>query len=139
MLFTFSNTSQTVVTDQLLNFNNNTIQTGCTATHAAGSSSISLNKPGYYMVSFNADGVESGTAGNITVQLNGNGTAIQGAEATANSAAVADVVNLKFTALVQVMPNCCGNQTNTPYTLTFANTGVGAIFTNAAVSVTKIC
>ena len=138
MLFTFSNTSQTLVTDQLLTFNNNTIQTGCTATHAAGSSSISLNKAGYYMVSFNADGVESGTAGNITIQLQGNGTAIAGAETTAESATATDVVNLSFTTLVQVCPNCCGNQVNTPFTLTFANTGVGATFTNAAVTVTKV-
>lgn len=138
MLYTYNTTSQTLTTNSAINFNANAIQTGYTATHAVGTTSISLNKPGFYMVSFNADAVESGTAGNVQVQLRGNGVAIPAAEATINSASATDVVNPSFMALVRVTPNCCANTNNVPYALTVVNTGVGATFTNVALTVTKV-
>ena len=139
MLFTYTNTSQTVAQNSAIAFNTNSIQTGCTATHNTNSTSISLNKPGIYMVSFNSDAVAAGTAGNITVQLFGNGTLIAGAESTAYSGATTDIMNPNFTALVRVTPNCCCASTgNVPYVLTFVNTGVEATFSNVAVTVTKV-
>lgn len=138
MLYTYNTTSQTLATNAAINFNNNAIQTGCTATHSIGSTVISLNKPGFYMVSFNADAVEAGTAGDVQVQLIGNGIAIPAAEATINSASATDIVNPSFTALVRVLPNCCSNTANVPYSLTLVNTGVGATFSNAALVVTKV-
>lgn len=138
MLYTYTNTSQTVVTGGSIVFNTNAIQTGCTATHTTNTNAVSLNKPGIYMVSFNSDAVESGTAGNITVQVYGNGTLIPSVESTAFSGTTTSVVNPNFTALIRVTPNCCASTGNVPYVLTFVNTGVGATYTNAAVTVTKV-
>ena len=111
--------------------------TGCTVSHTAGSTTFSLNKPGLYFVSFNAVGTISGaTAGAITVQLQNNGTAVPGALSSDTSASTTDVRNLSFTKVIRVNPSCCAvnNQAN----LTFVNTGLGAIYTNANVVITKL-
>lgn len=138
MLYTYTNSSQTVVTGGTVVLNNNGVLCGCSATHSTNTNSISLNKPGIYQVTFNSDAVESGTAGNITVQLYGNGAIVPGAESTTFSGTATSVVNPSFTALVKVNCNCCANTTNVPYVLTFVNTGVGATYTNAAVTVVKV-
>jgi len=138
MLDTYTNTDQTLTTGETLAFNNNRILTGCTVTHSAGSAGIDLNKPGIYMVHFNGDAAESGVAGDITVQLFVDGVLYPGAEATATSGAITTIVNLDFETLVRVRPDCgpCGNPITT---ITFVDTGVGAVFSNAEVVVTKIC
>lgn len=137
MLDTYSNSDQTVATDGIIIFNTNRVQTGCTATHAAGTGSISLNKPGFYLVHFNGDAAESGVAGDITVQLFKNGILVPGAEATEDSTAVTDIANLSFEAIIRVTPDClsCG----TSVSLTFVDTGVAAAFSNVEVVVTKLC
>lgn len=139
MLYTYNNASQTLAQNAPIVFSTNGVAKGCSATHVAGSTAVNLNKPGIYMVQFNADAVESGTAGNLTAQLQGNGVAITGAESTAYSGATTDIMNLSFTALVKVNPNCCAITTNIPYVLTVQNTGEGATYSNAAITVTKVC
>lgn len=138
MLYTYSTTAQTLSADEKIIFNTNAIQTGCTATHISGTSEIKLNKCGYYMIHFNADGANQGTAGNIVVQMYGNGVLVPSAEATNYSSATTDIENIGFTVLVQVEPNKCCNTSNVPYVLTFVNTGVETQFTNVAVTVTKV-
>lgn len=137
MLDTYTNTPQTIAADGILIFNINRVQTGCTATHAPGTGAISLNKPGFYIVHFNGDAAESGTAGNITVQLFRNGVLVPAAEATETSSATTDIANMSFETIVKVTPDClsCGNSIS----LTFENTGVGAVFSNVEVVVTKLC
>lgn len=137
MLDTYTNTDQTIVTGAPVLFNTNRVMTGCTATHCAGSASIALNKPGIYMVHFNGDAAESGTVGDITVQLFINGVLDPGAEATETSSATTDIANLSFETLVRVRKEFCecGNSVD----LTFVDTGVGAVFSNVEVVVTKIC
>ena len=103
----------------------------------AGTPSIQLKRPGYYMVHFNASAAATAT-GDVTVQLNGNGSAIPGAISTVNSTAATDIGNLSFTAIVRVLPNCCAVQSNSPLTLTFVNTGVEAAYSNAAVTITRL-
>lgn len=137
MLYTYSITAQTVATDANLNFNINGVRTGCTVSHSAGTPSIQLNRPGYYMVHFNASAAAS-SSGDVTVQLNGNGIEIPGAISTINSTAATDIGSLNFTAIVRVLPNCCAVQSNSPLTLTFVNTGVEAAYSNAAVTITRL-
>lgn len=137
MLDTYTNSTQTITTDSPIAFNINRVMTGCTVTHSAGSTSISLNKPGIYMVHFNGDAAESGTAGDITVQLFVNGVLYPGAEATEDSTATTDIVNLDFETLVRVTPQFC--QCGNNVTLTFVDTGVGAVFSNVEVVITKVC
>lgn len=65
-----------------------------------------------------------------------NGTAVPGALSSDTSASTTDVRNLSFTKVIRVNPSCCAvnNQAN----LTFVNTGLGAIYTNANVVITKL-
>ena len=137
MLYTYSITAQTVAAGANLNFNINGVRTGCTVSHSAGTPSIQLNRPGYYMVHFNASAAATAT-GDVTAQLNGNGSAIPGAISTVNSTAATDIGNLSFTAIVRVLPNCCAIQSNSPLTLTVENIGVEATYSNAAITITRL-
>lgn len=138
MLFTYNSTEQTLAANAPLAFVQNAVKTGCVATHIAGNTTINLNRPGYYMVHFNADAVETGAAGNVKIQMQNNGVNVSGAEATAYSGTETDIVNLGFSAIVRVQPNCCAVSSNVPASLTFVNSGVAAVVSNAAVVVTKI-
>lgn len=138
MLYTYTNTSQTLAINSSIAFNNNGIRTGCTVTHSSGSTTINLNKPGIYMVDFNADGSASVTAGNIVTQLYANGTLIEGAEASQYSGVTGQAENLGFKTLIRVVPNCCVNTNNVPVELTVRNTGVATTYTNVAMTVTKV-
>lgn len=137
MLYTYSNITQNLVSDEIITFSTNSIQTGCTATHAAGTGSISLNKPGFYMVHFNGD-ISSATTGLATAQLLANGVEVAGAEASRSVGTEGNISGIAFTAIVRVAPNCCVNTNNVPLTLTVANSGVAATYSNAAITVTKI-
>ncbi len=137
MIKSYTTTSQVVDAGATIPFAINAIQTGCTATHSAGSATFVLRKPGFYFVTFDGTGAISGaTAGDVTVALYNNGTAVAGATATTNSASTTDTRSLSFTTLIQVKPSCCAidNIAN----LTFNNTGLAATFTNVNVVITKI-
>ena len=135
-LDTYTNTSQTITTGSPLVFNTNRIRAGRSISHQAGSSTINLNKPGIYEIHFNGDAAESGTAGDITVQLYVNGILQPGSEATEDSTATTDIVNMAFDTAVCVTPNfcTCGNSVS----LTFVDTGVGAVFSNSEVVIERI-
>ena len=79
MLNSYSNVSKTFNANEVLTFTNNKILTGCTVTHTEGTGEFILNRPGYYYVSFNANGSTSGNDGNMTVQLFNNGVKVLGA------------------------------------------------------------
>jgi len=132
----YTNGDQTVITNAPLVFNTNRTRVGRSITHQAGSSTFGLNCPGIYKVDFNGDAAESGTAGDITVQLYVNGVIQPGAEATEDSTATTDIVNMAFGTTVCVPPSCftCGNSVS----LTFVDTGVGAVFSNAEVVIEQL-
>jgi len=136
ILDTYTNTDQTITTGSPIVFNTNRVRAGRAITHPPGSTTISLNCPGIYDVHFNGDAAESGTAGDITVQLFVNGVLQPGAEATEDSTATTDIVNMAFETAVCVTPACfaCGNSVS----LTFVDTGVGAVFSNIEVVVIKV-
>lgn len=138
MLLTYTTTSKTVTTGNNLPLDIVAIQTGCTATHIAGSNVIELNKPGFYKVEFNAVASSAGTSGNIIVQMGANNGLYAGALCEAQSTGTTDIENLSFSTIVQVVPNTCCNTSKVPMSLIFENIGIGAIFTNINVVVTKI-
>ena len=138
MVYAFTQTSQAVPANTPLNFNTTGDKKNCTITHGAGSVEFNLNSPGHYIVHFNADAVENSAAGDVQVTLQRNGVAVPGAVATATSAIATDAVNIGFTCIVRVAPNCCANRQSVPTALTFVNTGVSANFTNAAVTIVRI-
>ena len=63
-----------VTANQSIAFGTNSLQTGCTVTHTAGSTVVKLNKPGIYEVAFNAYGITT-AAGAFGAQLVANGIA----------------------------------------------------------------
>ena len=131
----YTQAGQTVVTGSPVTFVNGT-RTGCSINFTAGTTSIRLAKPGLYQVQFSAYGAESGTAGNITVQMYRNGVAVPGAVSSANSTTVTDVKAIGFSSVVRVLPSCAAIDNDV--TLTFVNTGVGATFGNVQATVIKM-
>ena len=135
MLSSYNTTSQSVITDALLTFTTDRILTGCTATRDG--QTFQLNKPGYYYVTFNADGSATTEAGDITVTLQNNGVIVPGATATTTVATAGSVVNLAFATIIKVPPSCFAID-NTAR-LTIVNTGVAATYTNVNINFTKLC
>lgn len=137
MINSYTSTTQNVGVNIPLIFNTNKIKTGCTVTHSEGSSTFSLNKPGFYFVTLKAIGSTTATTGNLTIQMYQNGVAVVDAISTESSTATTDISTLNFATIVQVKPSCCAvdNQTS----LTFVNTGVAATYTNVSVTITKLC
>lgn len=137
MLNTYTTTSQTLTTGQDLVFRINKIKTNCSITHTEGNSTITLNRPGFYLVSFNGTATSTtAPATSIILQLTNNGVLEPGAIAEELPAANSPA-NLSFSTLIRVLPSCCAvsNKVN----LTVRSTGVTADFTNVNLVVTKIC
>lgn len=138
MVNSYTNTNLAVITNEAITFNNNSVQTGCTVTHSAGSATFALNKPGFYFVTFNGIAAATEAIGDITVQLQQNGVNVPGALTTASSTTVlTDIESLNFSTIIQVKPSCCAVDNNV--NLTLVNTGVPATFSNVNVVITKLC
>ena len=135
MISSYNNISQEVAINGLLTFTTDRILTGCTATR--NGQTFQLNKPGYYYVTFNADGVATTAVGDIVVVLQNNGVAVPGAIATFTTTVADDATNLAFSTIIRVPPSCCAvdNTAN----LTLVNTGVAATYTNVNINITKLC
>ena len=135
MLSSYNNASQDVAINGLLTFTTDRILTGCTATR--NGQTFQLNKPGYYYVTFNADGAATTAVGDIVVVLQNNGVAVPGAIATFTTTVADDATNLAFSTIIRVPPSCCAvdNTAN----LTLVNTGVAATYTNVNINITKLC
>ena len=135
MISSYNITSQDVAVNGLLTFTTDRILTGCTITR--NGPTFQLNKPGYYYVTFNADGAATTAVGDIVVVLQSNGVAVPGAIATFTATVVDDATNLAFSTIIRVPPSCCAvdNTAN----LTLVNTGVAATFTNVNINITKLC
>ena len=138
-LTAYTDISTTLTTGENLVFNNNYISDGVSITHTAGTSTINLVKSGLYLVTLNATGVESGTAGNITVQLYRNGVAVPGAISTVNSNAATEIRNVNITVLIKATDVCpCSGNGISAIPLVFTNTGVGTTYSSMLVNVVKL-
>ena len=135
MISSYNNISQEVAINGLLTFTTDRILTGCTATR--NGQTFQLNKPGYYYVTFNADGAATTAVGDIVVVLQNNGVAVPGAIATFTTTVADDATNLAFSTIIRVPPSCCAvdNTAN----LTLVTTGVAATYTNVNINITKLC
>lgn len=128
--------AQAAAVNDVLKFNSSQ-KTGCAVEFANGTGSVTIQKPGLYQVAFNGIAVESGTAGDVAVQLQKNGADVPGAIAQATSANATAVVNPAFETIIEVPQSCaCVNNTAV---LTVKNIGVAANFANANLSVVKLC
>lgn len=138
MIYSYSITPRTLAADLDIIFAVNEVNTGCTVTHVAGTPTFTFNKPGYYYVTFNgiASATEAATDP-IVVEMYDGATAIPGALSSALSAAADTPVALSMSTIIQVRPNCpaIDNTVN----LTVRNVGIEANYTNAAITITKLC
>lgn len=134
MLYTYSLDSQTVNANSDVVLNTNGVKGSCDGiTHIAGTSTITINKAGTYIVSVNLDAT-SATTGTSQFSLYNNGAAVKGALATTTVATANDIDNYSFTVAIRVLPSCPAIS-NTAQ-LTVVNTGANAaIVSNAAVTV----
>lgn len=137
VLDTYTLTDTAVAINGLLPLEQNSVLTGCSIKHPAGSTSIEITKPGLYLVNFNAEGSTAAASGNMTAQLFRNGVSVPGATASAASSAAADIESISFSKVILVRPSCCAVDNRT--TLTFVNTGVAALYTTVNVNVIKLC
>ena len=138
MLYTYTDKSKTYNTDDNIVFNTTKIQTGCTVTHDAGQSIININKPGFYMVHFNASASAS-SVGVLQFTLFNNGIEVEGADGYSYSQSSGDFKNIGFTAIIRVKPNVCACDTTCMHTSLYVrNTGVPSTVINSAITITKI-
>lgn len=138
MIYSYTIAPQTVAVDDNIVFTIDQIKTGCTVTHAAGTPTFTFNKPGYYYVTFN--GVASATAAAtdpIVAELYNGATAMAGAQGSALSAAVDTPVTITISTIIQVRPNCPA--IDNTVSLVVKNTGIEAEYTNATITITKLC
>jgi hypothetical protein len=135
-LLNASSGSQTLLTNATVPFTTTNLLDGCSIQFTGGST-ISLVKPGVYLVSVDANVAESGTAGIISMQIQKNGVNINGAKASVDSSATGDAENIHVTTLVKVLPSCC--MVNNNANITVLNSGVGAVYSNANITVVKLC
>lgn len=137
VLNAYTNTSQTLVANQAIAFNNINVLNGCSIDFTAGTTSVELQKPGVYLVTVDSSVAESGTAGVITMQLQNNGVNVNGAVSNIDSTAAGDINGMSFSTVIKVLPSCCA--VNNTVTLTVLNTGVGAVYSNANITIIKLC
>lgn len=90
------------------------------AISTSGTDTITLNKTGYYRVSY-VGSLVAGTAGAVSLALVANGTPIYTVSETAT--AVGDTVNISLEYMVRVLPNCA-SVLNAPLNIQIENTGV---------------
>lgn len=139
MLYTYATDQQTVGVNELIDLPSVGFNTNCSISHSQNTNTISLNKAGFYKVSFSAVVANTtATAGDVTVETRTNGTLYEGGSKTVSTDSTTDFENVSFTIGVHVRPNCCQAMNNVPTILTFVNTGIEANYTDVDVVVEKI-
>lgn len=137
LLNTYTNTNQTIATNGLIRFDNVNVLNGCSIDFNAGSTSITLDKAGVYFVTMDATVSDAGTPGAVALQINSNGTGINGATARVVTTASTDIYPLTTSTIIKVLPSCCSTDNTT--IVTVSNIGLSAIYANANLTVVKLC
>lgn len=142
--YTYNSTGLTLNTNDSILFNVDSIDTDCRVDHTSGTTAIEIDKPGYYMVSFNSFGYNTGAVvegtpytGTYTFQLFDKGVAVQNAIASASSTADTDIVNLSFSTIIQVRPSCRAIDNNAVLTVNYL--GQEGTVNLANLSIFKLC
>lgn len=72
-LSAYTDASITLEQGDLMPINTNQSLTGTSITHTAGSKTISIVKPGIYVIGFSATNTQGATAGAVSLQIYRNG------------------------------------------------------------------
>ena len=103
---------------------------GCSINQSGNT--ITLNEPGYYLISFDTT-FTAPAAGNATINLLANGSLVPGGTAsTTITTATTQIAELSINSIVRVF---CGS---TPTTISLLNAGVGITTSNVALTIVKI-
>lgn len=130
----YNSSEQTLATGVNIAFTNFN-EYGCSIV-PSGSIGVKIHKAGRYLVMFTGVAVEGGTAGDISAQLYKDGVAVPDAVGTEYSPDTTGLVNLAFTKVIEVKRSCgCIDNTTV---LSVENIGVGAIYSNAKLTVVEI-
>ena len=137
MIYSYNDKEQTLAQNTPVVYSVDAIKTGTTVTHAAGTSTFVLNKPGYYYVTVTAIGSASATSTDpIVLALYNGASQIAGAVASELSTETTDIVDLTINTIIPVRPSCCA--VDNTVNLIVINTGVEAVYTNATITITKL-
>ena len=136
MISAYNAATQTVASGTAYVFDTNRIVTGCTVGHTAGSTTFTLNKPGYYYITFNTTFTTEET-GIATVELRNGGIAVPGATGSETITTAGDTKSIAFATIIRVLPSCpaIDNTAN----ITLVSTGIDLTETVANVNITKLC
>lgn len=136
-MYTEVSGGRNVEEDSAIVFDNKVVQTGCTVTANAPSNTITLHRPGFYKVDFNAV-VSNDEASTelIGIIMESNGVEVPEAQTSATSSSTTGVEAVSLSTLVRVRPNCCA--VDNTARLQFKVTGSNALVYFANVVVTKI-
>jgi hypothetical protein len=136
MISAYNSTTQTINPNEAFVFDTNRILTGCTVSHTPGTSVFTLNKSGYYYVTFNTT-FTTETTGEATVELKNGNVTLAGAIGTETITTAGDTKSISFSTIIKVLPSCCtiDNTVN----ITLVATGVAITASTAAIEITKLC
>ena len=131
-IYVVNTNSTAVVANGVLPFATTVRRRGCDINLSGNSVSINDCGSNYYLVSVNAT-FTAPVAGNVTLNLQQNGTNVTGATATETvTTATTEVRSISFTATVRTF-NSCGIDS-----LSVVNAGVAATFSNITMTVVKL-
>lgn len=136
MISAFNAATQTVANGSAYVFDTNRVVTGCTVGHTPGSTAFTLNRPGYYYITFNTTFTTEET-GVATVELLNNGVLVPGATGSETVTTAGDTKSIAFATIVRVLPSCA--VIDNTATLTFTAAGIDLTSTVANVNITKLC
>lgn len=125
MIYLYTTNSQTIATNEPISFTAVGLRKSYTTTQST-ETTIQLNCPGVYEISFNGTASTTGI-----VQLYLNGEIVPGA--------LANGVSLAFTTIVKVNQNCCAITDNLPSRIQVKNSDDSELtLTNVALTVVKV-
>lgn len=136
VLDTYNTSTLAVDVGSALSLQQNDVKVGNSICHAAGTTTITINCPGLYLVNFSAEGYATGGTGAIQVNLQNNGTNINGASSILGTSSSTNIGSLFFSKVIEVSPSCCA--VNNTANLTFVNTDTAATYTSVNVNVIKL-
>ena len=131
MLYTYTASSQTVASNGAIALQNN--GTGCSCiTHPAGSTAITINYPGAYIIETTINAT-SATTGPLSFQLYNNGVAVPAAIATNTIATENNVSNFAFTVAMRVRCSCQAIDNSAQLTIVNTSANEATVSTAAVV------
>lgn len=137
MIYSYNTNTQAVAANEDIVYTIDAVKTGCTVTHAPGTSVFTLAKPGYYYVTVVVTGAATAAGTDpMTIALYNGISPIAGATASVLSTDNTDINTLTINLIIPVRPSCC--MIDNTVSLVVKNTGVDATYSNATISITKI-